>query len=126
MKTACLKIIAVCAAVGFLSGNSLYAEPKFNEIDGQPVHSQADLDALSTGDTVVMACPGCKSMTMTTYNSDPASPRHVKWLEADVNKTCKACGGKLTAEKDASGGTKYVCSACGTADMLSSFKTAHK
>ncbi len=125
MKTACLKAIAVCAVVGFLSGNSLNAEPKFNEIDGMPIHSQADLDSLKTGDTVAMVCSTCNGTEMTTYSKDPSSPRHVKWMQSDFSKTCKMCGGKLTAVKDGDQ-IKYVCEKCSGPAFMTAFKTASR
>jgi hypothetical protein len=86
-----IKIIMFCAVVGFLSGGSLLAQPtNFNLVDGQPIHSQADLDSLQTGDTVVTICPKCKAMTMTTYSSDPSSPGHVK-----LKQVCKKDGATL-------------------------------
>ena len=117
-------LIAVVVSVVLLFGNPLRAQ-SFNLIDGQPIHTQADLDSLSTGDTVVVVCPKCKGMAMTTYSSDPSSPGHVKWLEAGFTKTCSMCGGKAKT-KTINGKTVLVCDKCNEADIITAFKTSQK
>jgi hypothetical protein len=126
MKNAYLKILAVCAVLGLLTGSPLKAQssPRFNEIDGQPIHSQADLNALKTGDTVVMTCPACQSSTMVTYSSDPADKGHVNWMQPGFEKTC-SCGGKMRAVQVGEK-VKLICSKCGDMGVITAFKTASK
>jgi predicted RNA-binding Zn-ribbon protein involved in translation (DUF1610 family) len=126
MKNAYCKIITVCAVLVLLSGKPLHAQSiQFNQIDGQPIHNQAEMDALTTGDTVAMVCPKCKSASMTTYSSDPSSSGHVKWMQADSQKTCSICGGKVTTVTEGNK-TKFVCSKCGDSTFVTAFKTAQK
>ncbi len=122
------KTAALCTMVALLSGNLLHAQSatRFNLVDGQPIHSQAGMDALTTGDKVVMVCPMCQSISMTTYSSDESSKGHVKWMQAGSTKTCALCGGTVTTEVDKDGNTKFVCSKCGDSGFVSAFKTAQK
>jgi Zn finger protein HypA/HybF involved in hydrogenase expression len=118
-----MKIIMFCAVVVFLSGGSLLAQAtNFNLVDGQPIHSQSDLDSLQTGDTVAMICPKCKSSRMTTYSSDPSSPGHVNWMQANFKTVCKACGGTVTTGP----GGKHMCSKCGDTGYMHAYKTAQR
>jgi hypothetical protein len=124
-----LKIVAVCAAVSLLSGGFLHAQSgvRFNLVDGQPIHSQADMDALATGDKVAMVCGMCKSVSLTTYSSDATSKGHVKWMQSGFTRTCPMCGGKVTTEVDKDGNTKFTCSKCGSdSGFVSSLKMAQK
>ena len=122
MKNAYLKILLACAAFGFLLGNPLHAQTQFNLVDGEPIHSQADMDALKTGDTVVMYCPTCQSTMMATYNSDPNSPGHLKWMQPGFEKACLKCGGKVKAEK-VGDKVKLVCTTCKAPVFVTAFKT---
>ena len=121
-----MKVIAVFAMLMFLSGYQLHAQSnvRFNEVDGQPIYTQASVNNLKTGDTVVMTCPMCRSVTMVTYSADPNSPGHVKWLQSGFAKTC-SCGGTMkTVIVD--GKAKLICSKCGDMGFVSAFKTAGK
>ena len=119
MKSVYHKAIVILAVLGFFSGNPLRAL-EFNLVDGEPIRSQADMDGLKTGDTLVMSCSRCKSGTMVTYNSDPASPGHVKWLQAGNEKSC-SCGGTMKTVKEGNK-TKLVCSKCGDMGFVTAYK----
>lgn len=127
MKNAYLKIITVCAVLGLLSGSPLHAQSttRFNLIDGEPIHFQADMDALKTGDMVIMMCSACQSGTMTTYSSNSNSRGHVKWMQPGFEKTCSTCGGTMKAVKDGDK-TKLVCSKCGDMGFVTAFKPGEK
>jgi hypothetical protein len=128
VKTTCLTIIAACAAAVFLSGTLLHAQNtqqttkglrpavQFNLVDGQPIRTQADVDTLTTGDTIAMVCSMCKSITMVTYSSDVDSKGHVKWMHPGEEMDCPQCGGKMTTVGGGEGkqtNIKHVCSKCG-------------
>jgi hypothetical protein len=122
MKSMYFKAIVVCAVLGFFSGNPLHAQVQFNLVDGEPIRSQADVDALKTGDTLIMTCAHCKAGSMITYSSDPASPGHVKWMQAGNEKPCAHCGGTMKTVK-VGDKTKLVCSKCGDMGFVTAYKT---
>ncbi len=114
--------------LALLSGNLLHAQSsvRFNLVDGQPIRTQADMDALTTGDKVVAVCPMCQGVSMTTYSSDESSKGHLKWMQAGYSRTCPMCGGKVTTQVDKDGKTKFICSTCGDSGFVSSLKMTHK
>ena len=125
MKNAFWKILMFSVVLGLLSGYSLRAESGFNLVDGEPIHTQAQMDSLHTGDTVVLICPNCHAGKMVTYSADKDSPGHVKWMQPGNTETCSRCGAKLTAvEKD--GRVVYECSKCKELGYVTAFKTAKK
>lgn len=80
------------------------------------IHTQAEVDALATGDTIAMVCGMCKSVTTVTYSHDADSKGHVKWMTAGTEMDCPGCGGKITTVGGGEGkqtGIKHVCSKCG-------------
>ncbi|MEJ0001090.1 MAG: hypothetical protein WDO13_19185 [Verrucomicrobiota bacterium] len=122
MKSVYWKILLACTIL--LSGSlALHAQQRFNEIDGTPIHTQADLNGYSTGDIVMLTCATCKTGSMVSYSKDPNDPGHVKWMQAGYTKTCSMCGGKLKAvEKN--GKIVYVCSKCGMDGFVTGYKTS--
>lgn len=81
-----------------------------------PIHSQAEVDALTTGDLIAMVCGMCKSVTVVTYSSDVDSKGHVKWMHPGSEMDCPTCGGKLTMNGGGTGkqaGYTHTCSKCG-------------
>jgi hypothetical protein len=122
MKYAYLKILVFCAALGLFLGNPLHAL-EFNLVDGEPIHSQADMDSLKTGDMLVMTCMHCKSGTMMTYSSDPSSPGHVNWMQPGATKACTSCGGTMKAVKEGDR-IKIVCSKCGDMGYVTAYRTS--
>jgi len=126
MNNACLKIVTVCAALVCLAFSPLRLQAlEFNLVDGEPIHTQAELDALQTGDTVVMTCTHCKVGTMSTYNSDPSSPNHLQWLTPGFEKKCTTCGGTMKAVKKGDK-IELVCSKCGVMGYITAYKTGTK
>jgi len=123
MKNNCWLILIFCAVLGLLSGSTLRAETSFNLVDGEPIHTQGQLDSLQTGDTLVLACPNCGSAKMVTYSSDKDSPGHVKWLQPGNTFKCPHCGATLTAT-ERNGKIVYVCDKCSATSMVTAFKTA--
>ncbi len=125
MKDLYCRIVIICAALVFVVGNPLRAQVQFNLVDGEPIRSQADVDALKTGDTLVMVCPHCKAGSMMTYSSDPSSPGHVKWMQPGSEKACALCGGTMKTVK-VGDKTELVCSKCGVMGFVTAFKTAQR
>jgi DNA-directed RNA polymerase subunit M/transcription elongation factor TFIIS len=117
-------ILLLCATLGLLTSSPLRAL-SFNAVDGEPIHTQAELDALHTGDTVVLTCPNCGAGKMVVYNSDKDSAGHVKWLQPGFTVTCPHCGAKLTAT-DRDGKIVYVCDKCDAVGTVTAYKTAKK
>lgn len=125
MKNAAVsKFLTVYAVLLLFVASPLFAL-EFNLVDGEPIHNQAQMDALHTGDTLVMTCPNCHAGKMVTYSSDASSPGHVNWMKPGTTFTCKQCGAKLTAvEKD--GRIYYECSKCHALGGVTAFKTSGK
>ncbi|HEX4140459.1 MAG TPA: zf-TFIIB domain-containing protein, partial [Candidatus Methylacidiphilales bacterium] len=124
MKSTCQLILLVCAMLGLLSSPPLRAL-SFNLVDGEPIHTQAELNSLHTGDTLVLTCPNCGAGGMITYNSDKDSPGHVKWMKPGFTMTCPHCGAKLTAtERD--GKIVYVCDKCDAVGTVTAYKTSKR
>ena len=117
-------IVTLCAVLGLLS---LPAQATtFNEVDGEPIHSQDDVDSnLKTGDTLVLICPTCHGGKMVTYSTDKNSPGHVEWLKPGNTMVCPHCGAKLTAvEKN--GNVVYVSDKSSGVGYVTAFKTAKR
>ncbi len=75
MKKTCRTMLLLCAVLTLLLGYALPAQAtSFNEVDGQPIHTQKDLDSLKTGDTLVLLCPNCHAGKMVVYNSEKGQP----------------------------------------------------
>jgi len=127
MKNALLKILTLCAALGFLATSPLHAQPavQFNLVDGQPIHSQADMDALKTGDMVVMYCPTCQSTAMAVYNSDPNSSGHLQWMQPGFEKKCFKCGGTVKTVK-VGDKVKIICTMCKAPVFVTAFKSGQQ
>jgi hypothetical protein len=124
MKTTCQKIIAIVASalLAMTAISSLQAQDTQQTTKGTrpatmtPIHSQADVDALTTGDTIAMVCGMCKSVTLVTYSSDADSKGHVKWMHPGSEMNCPQCGGKMTTNGGGTGkqaGYTHTCTKCG-------------
>jgi hypothetical protein len=124
MKNTCLKTIAVIASalLAITAMSSLSAQDTQQTTKGArpitltPIHSQADVDALTTGDRIAMVCSMCKSVTLVTYSSDVDSKGHVQWMHPGEEMDCPQCGGKITTVGGGEGkqaNTTHVCSKCG-------------
>ncbi len=115
-------VVAVYAVIVLFVASPLFAL-EFNAIDGQPIHTQEQMDSLHDGDMVVLTCPNCHAGKLVKYSTDPSSPNHVPWMKPGTTYTCKECGAKLTAvEKD--GRIVYECSKCRALGGVTAYKTS--
>ncbi len=123
MNNTPVKLMTLCLALAGLFLIPFRAHAlEFNLVDGEPIHTQAQLDSLHTGDTVIMTCTHCKAGTMTTYSSDPNSPNHLQWMKPGFTKTCPMCGGTLTTVKKGDK-TEIICSKCGSMGFVNAYHT---
>jgi len=124
MKNTCFKIVALVASalLTMTAISSLQAQSTQESTKGSrpvtltPIHTQAEVDALTTGDRIAMTCSMCKSVTIVTYSSDADSKGHVKWMHPGEEMDCPMCGGKITVVGGGEGkqaNTTHVCSKCG-------------
>jgi len=84
-----------------------------------------DIEALKTGDVVVMACPKCKTVTETRIERPPKGAGTVESKVA-VHE-CPGCAAKWETKGHGKGATetaKHVCSHCGSKNAFCTVKKA--
>jgi hypothetical protein len=117
---------AILAAALFTSTNAIAADvtAKGGATKLMELKTVGDIEALKTGDVVVMACPKCKTVTETRVERPPKGPA----TEAKVAvHECPGCAvkwettghGKAKTEK-----VTHVCSHCGSKNAFCTVKKA--
>jgi hypothetical protein len=79
------------------------------------ITTQAQVDQLKPGDSIAMACPKCKSVSVEFITQE--SRGHVTTMTPGEKHLCPGCGGSMTVEgvgKGASTHFEHVCSVCGS------------
>ncbi|MEO7300867.1 MAG: hypothetical protein ABI042_20060 [Verrucomicrobiota bacterium] len=81
---------------------------------GKPLDTVADIEALKPGDTVAMACPKCKTITISKVEEGKGS---VKRNVTREQHQCPGCGNVIKTTgvgKAATDKVVHVCSKCGS------------
>jgi hypothetical protein len=84
----------------------------------KPIASPADVANLKDGDMVAMACPKCKTITVTHINTEKG---HIKTATTTLEDTCPGCEQKFTVVgdgKDKHSVVTHVCKKCGSTDAF--------
>lgn len=85
----------------------------------KPIKTGEDIAALKKGDSIVMACPKCKTVTVTkiTKENKPGQTSAVPTSE----HLCPGCDNKVTVTghgKNKKGVITHVCGSCGSKDAF--------
>lgn len=81
---------------------------------GQPLNTVQDIEALKPGDEVAMACPKCKTITVTKVEKGKGA---VKETRANEKHLCPGCGNVIKTTgvgKAATDKVVHVCKNCGS------------
>jgi hypothetical protein len=84
----------------------------------KPITSSADVADLKDGDMVAMACPKCKTITVTHINTQKG---HIKTTSTGQEDLCPGCEQKFTVVgegKDKQSVVTHVCKKCGSTDAF--------
>jgi hypothetical protein len=81
----------------------------------QPVATTQDAAAVQPGDTLMMVCGACKSVTLTEFKSiNPNGRPPHRWVEIGMKHECDHCGGAITTVNGkTTDSMQHNCSMCG-------------
>jgi len=94
------------------------ASPKFRSMMMKPIVSPADVADLKDGDMVAMACPKCKTVTLTHVKTEKG---HIKTTTSTEEDVCPGCDQKFTLVGEGKEKHKvvtHVCKKCGSPDAF--------
>ena len=84
----------------------------------KPIKTAQDIDALKSGDAVVMSCPKCKTVTVTYVETTKG---HIKEEKARQEHLCPGCQTKIETQghgKAIKDQVVHVCKKCGSKDIM--------
>lgn len=87
-------------------------------LTGQPLDTVADIEALKPGDQVAMACPKCKTITVTKVDEGKGA---IKKERASQKHLCPGCANVIKIEGTGKASTQkvtHVCQKCGSEDAF--------
>ena len=85
---------------------------------GQPIQSPADLEGLKKGDMIVMSCPKCKDVMVTTVAGVPKG--YHQDLQTAMQHLCPGCtttSERVGTGKNATWKVTHTCKKCGSTDV---------
>jgi len=83
----------------------------------KPIKSAQDIEALQSGDAVVMSCPKCKTITVTYVETIKG---HIKEEKTKTEHLCPGCETKIQTTgvgKSAKDEVVHTCKKCGSTDV---------
>src|SRR3974377_608792 len=83
-----------------------------------PILSYGDVVGLKDGDMVAMACPKCKTITVTHINTQKG---HIQTTTTGLEHLCPGCEQKFVVVGEGKGKhnvVKHVCKKCGSTDAF--------
>jgi hypothetical protein len=83
-----------------------------------PITSPADVAGLKDGDMIAMACPKCKTITVTRINTEKG---HIQTTTTGLEHLCPGCEQKFVVVGQGKGKhdvVKHVCKKCGSTDAF--------
>ena len=98
--------------------DGIAASPKVRSMMMKPITSPADVAGLKDGDMVAMACPKCKTVTVTYVNTEKGHIKTATTVPADM---CPGCEQKFTVVGEGKGKhnvVTHVCKKCGSTDAF--------
>ena len=122
MKTNITRKLAVAAAMALTAAFITLAPADANAqkgagaaaLIGKPINTVQDIEALKRGDQVAMACPKCKTITISKVQEGKGA---VKETRAREQHQCPGCGNVIKTTgvgKAATDKVVHVCSKCGS------------
>jgi len=123
-----LLAIATLAAALFTNINTLAADvtAKGGASKLMSLKTVSDVEALKTGDVVVMACAKCDTITETRIQHSPKGTAGTTATEGAVH-TCPGCSSKWEVDGHGKAKTEkltHVCSHCGTKGAVCAVRKA--
>lgn len=117
--------LAVAMAVGMcLAGSAMAQDKPFEKkgaqklIELNAIQSVKDIEGLEPGDTLVMSCPKCKTVTIKSVETIKG---HIKEDKVTAKHLCPGCGTIIKTEgrgKQAKEKVVHVCRKCGSKDAF--------
>jgi predicted RNA-binding Zn-ribbon protein involved in translation (DUF1610 family) len=110
--------LAMTMAITVLFVTALGAQEKGASKLMKPILSSADVAGLKDGDMVAMACPKCKTITVTSVST---AKGHIKTTSPGQEHLCPGCEQKfvVTGEgKSKHDVVTHVCKKCGSTDAF--------
>ncbi len=99
-------------------GATLLVQPSRGHWQGHLITTPEDVAALKDGDMVAMACPKCKTITITTVKIEKG---HIQTTTPGEKHLCPGCDSRLVTEgtgHQAKTKLVHVCKACGSEDAF--------
>ncbi len=123
IKNTAITLLAAFVVLG-LAANSLYAQEKGSAKGGaqglmKPIKTTQDANAVESGDTMVMACPKCKTISYTYV--DHAARGAIKDTKVGTKHLCPGCETTIKSQgtgKHAKNEIVHVCKTCGSEDAF--------
>lgn len=110
--------LAVAVAMTLLSAATLGAQEKGASHLMKPITSSQDVAGLQAGDMVAMACPKCKTVTITYIQTEKG---HIKTAVPGQEHLCPGCEQKFVVVgegKNKRDTITHVCRKCGSTDAF--------
>src|SRR5229473_3043858 len=110
--------LAMAVAITILSTATLGAQGKGASKLMKPITSSQDVAGLKDGDMVAMACPKCKTITVTYVNTEKG---HIQTTTPGQEHLCPGCEQKFVVVgegKSKHDTITHVCKKCGSSDAF--------
>lgn len=109
-------LLPLAVAAFVLATTSLIAGPTSDSpTRTKAVATTKDAAAIKSGDTMVMVCGACKTVSITEYKSAFHNGRPpMQWVEVGAKHECEMCGGSITTVNGkTTDSMQHNCSKCG-------------
>lgn len=83
-------------------------------LTGQPINTVADVQTLKSGDQVAMACPKCKTVTVSYVDEGKGAVKQTKTTERHQCPGCKTSIKTTGVGKQATDQVVHTCQKCGS------------
>jgi hypothetical protein len=110
--------LAMAVAISVLFATPLGAQEKGASKLMKAITSSADVAGLKDGDMVAMACPKCKTITVTSVST---AKGHIKTTIPGQEHLCPGCEQKFVVTGEGKGKhdvVTHVCKKCGSTDAF--------
>ena len=111
-------LLAIAVPIAVMSAGALDAQEKGASKLMKTITSSEDVAGLKPGDMVAMACPKCKTITVTRINTEKG---HIQTTTTGLEHLCPGCEQKFVVVGQGKGKhdvVKHVCKKCGSTDAF--------
>ena len=111
-------LLAIAVPIAVMSAGALDAQEKGASKLMKTITSSEDLSGLKPGDMVAMACPKCKTITVTYITTEKG---HIKTATPGQEHLCPGCEQKFVVVgegKSKHDTITHVCKKCGSTDAF--------